>query len=420
MSAKNELNNGKRGRLRSSQKRSFVMRHTIKLIIVSLVLVTGVFAVIKLRHDHSSAAPLKDRLIVHEWGTFTSIAGKDGVALEWRPLNGSTDLPKFVHTIEKAELGLRHAQSKAELTAAVRMETPVIYFYADREMNVSTKVDFPKGKITEWYPQARAVETGINWGTIKIEPGAAFNLPADYSDNHYYAARETDAAPVQICATNGRSVEQEKFLFYRGVGTFDLPLAVTLENSRVSLRNSGKTPLAQLILFENRDGKVGFQTVENFSGTTTVDRPALDKNTDAVIQQLRQSLVGAGLYEKEADAMIKTWRNSWFEAGIRVFYILPRSAIDEVLPMQIDPRPDELVRVLVGRTEVITPEMEKSVKEEVSRLNDASAEVRADAAVTIRKYGRFYEPILKRIVEDEKDPAVRARIRQLIEVPSSE
>jgi hypothetical protein len=396
------------------------MRHTIKLIIVSLVLVTGVFAVIKLRHDHSSAAPPKDRLIVHEWGTFTSIAGKDGVALEWRPLNGATDLPKFVHTMQGSVLGLRHANSKAELTAAVRMETPVIYFYANREMNVSAKVDFPKGKITEWYPQARAVATGINWGTMKIEPGAAFNLPADYSDNHYYAARETDAAPLQICATNGHATEQEKFLFYRGVGTFALPLAVTIENSRVTLRNSATAPIAQVIIFENRDGKIGFQTIDNFSGTSTIDRPSLDKNTDAVIQQLRQALLAAGLYDKEADAMIKTWRNSWFEPGLRVFYILPRATIDEVLPMQIDPQPDELVRVLVGRTEVVTPEMEKSVEAEVSRLNDASPKIRADAEAAIRRYGRFYEPILKRIVEDEREPIVRERIKRLIDTPVSE
>src|SRR5213593_2098041 len=53
-----------------------------------------------------------NRLVVHEWGTFTSIAGKDGVALEWRPLNGSTDLPKFVYTIQTVNDGLRHAPPK--------------------------------------------------------------------------------------------------------------------------------------------------------------------------------------------------------------------------------------------------------------------------------------------------------------------
>jgi len=43
-------------------------------------------------------------LTVHEWGTFTAIAGKDGRAAEWLPLGfprypASTDLPQFVEHI---------------------------------------------------------------------------------------------------------------------------------------------------------------------------------------------------------------------------------------------------------------------------------------------------------------------------------
>ena len=37
--------------------------------------------------------------------------------------------------------------------------------------------------------------------------------------------------------------------------------------------------------------------------------------------------------------MVETWRDSWFEDGARLFYLLPRSAVDVVLPLQIDPRP---------------------------------------------------------------------------------
>lgn len=33
---------------------------------------------------------------VHEWGTFTSIAGMDGGAVGWTPLSGRDDLPCFV------------------------------------------------------------------------------------------------------------------------------------------------------------------------------------------------------------------------------------------------------------------------------------------------------------------------------------
>jgi hypothetical protein len=361
--------------------------------------------------------PGESRLVVHEWGTFTSIAGKDGVALEWRPLNGSTDLPGFVHTFQEGAKGLRHPTLKADLAATVRMETPVLYFYSDNEMDVSVKVDFPKGKITEWYPQARDVGTSIDWGRLKVMPGAAVNLPVDYKESHYYPARETDAAPVQVCAINGKLAQQEKFLFYRGVGTFDLPVSVQIESGKVVLKNLGKDEIDHLILFENRGGKLGYRLLDSFTGEMTIERPALDKNIDSLLYDLKVMLVASGLYEKEAAAMIKTWRSSWFEEGLRVFYVLPRQVTDAVLPITIDPRPTELVRVLVGRAEVITPEMEKSVQTQISLLGDPSPGVREAARQNIRKYGRFSEPILKHILETEKNESMRERIRELIQSP---
>jgi hypothetical protein len=371
------------------------------------------------RHNAGKTArtiKLKDHhLIVHEWGTFTSIAGKDGVALEWRPLNGPSDLPKFVHTIQEGAGGLRRVPGKGDLTASVRMETPVLYFYSGGEMDVSVKVDFPKGKITEWYPQARSVDTSIDWGRFKVMPGAALALPVDGSNSHYYPAREVDAAPLRVCGTNGKPGQQEKFLFYRGVGTFDLPLSVKLEGDQLDLKNQGRGEIAHLIIFENRGGRIGYRVADSFRGETKYERPTLDKNIDSLLQDLKQVLVASGLYEKEADAMIKTWRDSWFEEGVRVFYILPRRTTDEILPVTIEPRPAQLVRVLVGRAEVITPEMERSVQQRVSQLGDPSPLARETALQEIRKYGRFSEPILKRILTEEKDTAVCRRIRKLIE-----
>src|ERR1700753_357001 len=37
---------------------------------------------------------------VHEWGTFTSIADDGGMALEWQPFGGPSDLPCFVHRFQ--------------------------------------------------------------------------------------------------------------------------------------------------------------------------------------------------------------------------------------------------------------------------------------------------------------------------------
>src|SRR6266566_2374361 len=55
------------------------------------------------------------RMTVHEWGTFTSIAGDDGRAVEWLPMDGPTDLPCFV---DRLRFNL-----KGSLSGTVRMET---------------------------------------------------------------------------------------------------------------------------------------------------------------------------------------------------------------------------------------------------------------------------------------------------------
>jgi hypothetical protein len=60
-------------------------------------------------------------LTAHEWGTFTSIAGRDGRAADWLPLTGSTDLPTFVEHFQTPDF-------KGGLRGTVRMETPVPLF----------------------------------------------------------------------------------------------------------------------------------------------------------------------------------------------------------------------------------------------------------------------------------------------------
>jgi hypothetical protein len=90
-------------------------------------------------------------LTAHEWGTFTSIAAKDGHAAEWLPLTGSTDLPAFVEHFQTPDF-------KGGLRGTVRMETPVLYFYTNHPTTISVHVSFSQGLITEWYPHANRVE----------------------------------------------------------------------------------------------------------------------------------------------------------------------------------------------------------------------------------------------------------------------
>jgi hypothetical protein len=106
--------------------------------------------------DSGSQAPLlkSPDLKVHEWGTFTSVAGPDGQAVEWTPLSGPSDLPCFVTILNPTSIKVFGPKAYLPaVRATVRMETPVIYFYSGREQTVRAAVRFPHGVITEWYPQ---------------------------------------------------------------------------------------------------------------------------------------------------------------------------------------------------------------------------------------------------------------------------
>src|SRR5262245_18889239 len=211
------------------------MRTLLIAVLAGCVVAAGYF----LRPGHA-ADPGPTNLVVHEWGTFTSFSGSDGVPVGFTPNN--VDLPSFVY-YSRDELSKRGRLYRDGL---VSMETPVIYFYTDKETRVSVKVDFPRGWITEWYPFASGVparaafndKTGgqsIRWN-VKLTPNTQVRYPRDKDDNHYYHARETDAVPLQVEAIGderrqgerrgGTIVQSEGFLFYRGVGAFAPPVTV--------------------------------------------------------------------------------------------------------------------------------------------------------------------------------------------------
>src|SRR5579863_2294998 len=123
-------------------------------------------------------------LVAHEWGTFTSVAGEDGNPVAWAPLFGAPDLPCFVAHIGTANF------TKWAISGLVRMETPVLYFYSQHPTTLSVHVDFPKGFITEWYPntavQAFDANT-IEWKQVHVVPGKDPEYPATEGASHYYA-----------------------------------------------------------------------------------------------------------------------------------------------------------------------------------------------------------------------------------------
>ena len=331
-------------------------------------------------------------LMAHEWGTFTSVAGKDGRAVKWSPQSGSTDLPDFVEH-------LREVGFKAGVRGMVRMETPVLYFYTPRETTLSVKVSFSKGLITEWYPRASRVEPmevrndaalyqlssdgSIAWNSVRVAPGLTAKFPHDVREDHYYAARETSAAPLVVRTSAGN--EQEKFLFYRGVASFSVPIsAAPTMDGKLLIRNLGQEEIPNVIFFERRGDKLGYRLGGALQNEMRLDPPELTATVESMSRDLEDHLIHQGLYPDEAHAMVQTWQGSWFEEGSRVFYLVPSHFVNTILPLTIRPVPAQVVRVFVGRLELITPATERAVAKVVA----------AHDGPGLQKYGRFLEPIL--------------------------
>lgn len=310
---------------------------------------------------HGFASPSDDGLIAHEWGTFTSVADQRGRPVEWAPWTGPPDLPCCVNRLGPQNFKLA--------PGFVRMETPVLYFYAPHTMALSVLVNFPSGWITEWYLKASRVKPElplsaqiapslqggqIQWNSVQVSPGKNPVFPSTKGRSRYFAARNTDSAPLQI------GEQQERFIFYRGVGNFEVPLRPRfLSDEKIEIRNIQSATISLAIVFENREGKVGYQLIHGIKDSVTVGLPELTSTLNDVRQQIAGALMEFGLYKKEALAMLDTWRDSWFEEGTRVFYIVPRTTIDSVLPLEIAPAPSTTARVFVGRVELMSPWVRK-------------------------------------------------------------
>jgi hypothetical protein len=414
----------------------------------------SVIALLCLVAATSSAAP---ELEVHEWGTFTSIAGADGRAVPWQAT--SEDLPSFVYSDHFDCTGLRSCvrsvRGKGQIRALIRMETPVIYFYTPEPLDVSLKVGFPTGRMTEWYPSVwNSTATLLDWGTFRVDPTQRPTLPREPTPNHYYAAREVDAAPVlvkgqrfevggpgcterelegevdselfareltrsrstsRLCVTSKPTQEWERFLFYRGVGDFHPPLEAVVSKNDVTVTPTEK--LGSALLFERRGNALGVTSFDARAGRQSVSRPALTATPESIRQTVFELLVATGLFEKEARAMVKTWDDSWFVEGLRIFYVVPTARTQALLPLTISPAPKRLVRTIVGRIELLAPELLVEVQAELERLlrraglvknegnspNSIAARERAITSIGSAlhaKFGRFLPAMLSRLAVD--------------------
>jgi hypothetical protein len=289
---------------------------------------------------------------------------------------------------------------------------------------VKVHVDFQGGLMTHWFPRfslaspevsatgeadvARLRKSFLEWDVELIPTSeAAPPVPAVEAGHPWQLAREVRAAFLR---TTGDAPESERYLFYRGLGRMQLPIAVrAMEEGFGLVENESDHDIAAAFVLEMGAGGQGRFLALGPLHAHEVRPFRLEGKPAAIVPRLEEAvhtaLVAHGLFADEATAMVKTWSETWFAAeGTRVVYVIPRAVTDAILPLRIEPAPDTLVRVMVGRHEYLTPEAE----------TDVERAVLAGDLTRLARLGRFLEPALRRIAVSSRNGQVQLQAHKLL------
>ena len=399
-----------------------------------------------------------DRLVVHEWGTFTSLHDENGKAIAG--INADDEpVPQFVHRIADFLViqsgsvpALAQGAPHCHPDVTMRLETPVVYFHPPRDaelpMSVDVEVAFPGGWLSEFYPAAEVDAPGVKghmsfgaatddtvgrlrWNDLQIGTEGA----GPKTDSHVWLAPRAVKA-ANVTTTGG---ESERYLFYRGVGRVESPLRVSRDPADQSLVVTANfasvqpdesiqyTVPAMWLVEIREDTSCAYRTLDGFQFANG-DEPKVvartaghfeasdfdKKNFTQLLADMRAALIADGLFTDEANALLGTWKQSYFQTpGLRLFYLLPREWTDRALPMRLSQEAD-IVRTMVGRVEIVTPEQRQLLSRIAAGPASTTQWMFSCAAVNVpedysayQRLGRFRNALLLDELNRRPTPALK-------------
>jgi hypothetical protein len=389
-------------------------------------------------------SPMKEHdLTVHEWGVFTIFNEQ-----------------KFANLNRKAEWGnlpgffYRQFPQQRLRWSPGAWDKPLIYFYSDRPaLKLEVNVTFADGVPVVWWPAASAPTDS---GGTKATPVARFNsltwggwlgssVP-NQGERHpsgpsWITPEETPLAAAQWLADarlkdaafftvvgskmqrtapwTTERLESERFIYYDGlVPSADYLHCIASAETSVTARNSASFPLGRLYLLDRRQpAKPRAARAELAAADETKLDLAPIADVSAFIQQIRADLIAAGLFEAEADSLLKIWHQGFFESsGVVAFYLLPQSEYERMLPLTVSPKPaiaPTRVGIAFHPNFDAEPAITARVAALIRQLDDADIETREEAMRQLSMAGPAALRPLQQAAQSGSEE-VRDRARKII------
>jgi hypothetical protein len=359
-----------------------------------------------------AADPVKG-LALHEWGVFTVHEGGPAanslMKAEWDAL------PKFVFG--------RTSGRQVPERPLLEVNKPVIHLHADpaaaRAMTI--RVDFPGGRPMVWWPAHD--NRGRRGGHVSEDASLVWRFHVGQDRNRGGGEPQVEEIPAGHWMERLRRVRcadlffaddvvvkggartvllREKFVYYDGL----LPVpdgvrAAVGADRRVTLTGAAKFAATDVLVIDrSADGKLRVGRVAELEAGAVVGKPELaDTDAASEVKRLTASLIAAGLNADEAASLAEIWRKEFFEtAGVQVIHRLPQAEYDRLLPLQVEPRPEKIVRVGLMRRVLGDPALDAKIRALAGRLDDEDFDAREAATKELAALGPAAAPALRRML----------------------
>lgn len=319
----------------------------------------------------SGPAPEGGTWGVHSWATFTSLQSPHGADLD------GVDQPPPgwpASLIEDGPAG----RGRLSVDAAVMR--------VSGEPAGTLELNLADGRLDGWFPEAERADGRLSWSA------------------------ETAAAAA--------ASDDQPFLFARGASSAAPPLRVeSLGEDAYRLTNISEHPVPDALLLRRHTG--GWliwpqETLEAGASVEIASPPPKERVAGVARQRVQDELAamlgGAGLQAADAAAVQQAWGERWIDVpGVRIVFVAPPIWADTLLPLSATGA-QRSERVVVGRVEAVTPELQ------VELLDSVRAELQGGDAFDPSTLGRFGQPLLESVAEvaqERGDEPLAQRCREL-------
>ncbi|MBI3829349.1 MAG: hypothetical protein HY291_07520 [Planctomycetes bacterium] len=318
---------------------------------------------------------------------------------------------------------------------------PVIFFHAEKALQLDLTIRFAEGAPMVWWP---AAAEPANFGSLGKNDGhrLVFSLfvkdppqgmpnggrTIEVPEKHWVASlRAVKSEKIHSFGSHSRldgtGCDSENFIYYDGLMKAPATPKVTRDGDVLVLETSGGQVFLDLMAIERSEK--GVRIAKAWSDwNAQVETKKLDMRlqmaatTEDDLKRLRKELAErltkAGLNADEAESLVKVWDEGIFKNdGLTIFYRVPQETYEKWLPLQAKPAPAKTVRVGLVLHEHMEPELDAQVDALLKKLGAEAFEDRSAAQKELTAIGAAAFPALEKAAQGD-DAEIAKSCRAII------